>query len=191
MIRSGHDPAEAFKDFEDMRIITEPYEDWDKGLVPPQVVGLIIVESWYKRFLLDTKHGIIYWYYCPHGIRHNPTREPILHDTSDSEASEGSSSSTAIQEQGEWRTYPAWPVKDFFELLKDCFRNLQTVPLSSDNVYDLENHDHFQDKVVDTMPLIKEVFWKHGWPNLELYRKEECLREVNQLVQEKCPEEYL
>ncbi|WYZ35796.1 hypothetical protein EsH8_X_000443 [Colletotrichum jinshuiense] len=44
----------------------------------------------------------------------------------------------APEEEAEWRAeYPAWTVADFFEILKDWFRRLNFVPVSSGSVLDV------------------------------------------------------
>jgi hypothetical protein len=172
------------KDFENMRIGTEPYGDWDKGLIPPHMVGLITVETYFERFLLDTKHGVIYWYDCPGGIHDSPTREPILDDLSGPDSSD----EETPKEVPEWQTSPAWSVRDFFELLKDCFRELRTIPLSRNEVYDLDTI-RYDSETLEALSLVRDVFREHGWPDLDRYRKEDCLRAARRVMEEKFPNE--
>ncbi|KAL2122665.1 hypothetical protein VTJ04DRAFT_3120 [Mycothermus thermophilus] len=184
LIRNCERSTNISKDFEDMRILTEPYGDWDKGLVPPHMVGLITIETYFERFLLDTKHGVIYWFDCPGKILDSPTREPILDDLSDPDCSE----EETPKEVPEWRTSPAWSVRDFFELLKDCFRELRTIPLSYSEVFDL-NTFAYDSETLEALSLVRDVFREHGWPDLDRYRKEDCLRAARRVMEEKLPNE--
>lgn len=168
--RPGVDPDD---EFEGMKIMTEPDPYSEGGLVAPHVVGLISTKD--DLFMLDTQLGVIYWLECPGTIRHNPSREPILDDSYDYAPSEG---------EAEW---PAWAVADFFELLKDHFRQLRTVPISPITVYDLENLRP-PPKVAEAMPLVQAIYREHGWPDLNRYRKEECLQAVQAMLKERCGE---
>ncbi|KAL2023304.1 hypothetical protein VTK56DRAFT_3042 [Thermocarpiscus australiensis] len=162
-----------------MNTMTEPYPYSERGLVPPHVVGLISTKD--DLFMLDTQLGVIYWLECPGTIRHNPpTREPILDDAYDYAPSEC---------EAEWRGNPAWAVADFFELLKNHFRRLRTVPVSPVTVYDLDNLRPHR-KVAAAMPLVQSIYRDHGWPGLDRYRKEECLQAVQAMLKERCGEDY-
>jgi hypothetical protein len=149
----------------------------DDGLIPPHVIGL--TKSRYDHFMLDTKLGVIYWPECVDTIRFKtPSPERIFDDPWDSEYTP--------EREGNWRGEGvAWPAVDFFELLKDMFRRLFFVPLSSRTVWLDEN------LAVDEEPMVRAVqtvYREHGWPDLERFRKHECLRAVEAMLQERFPE---
>ncbi|KAK4156323.1 hypothetical protein C8A00DRAFT_30818 [Chaetomidium leptoderma] len=103
-------------------------------------------------------------------------REPILDDPYD----------YAPEEEADWRAEgAAWAVADFFELLKDQFRQLCFVPLGSYTVCDM--YTEFHPVNHGLLPMVQAIYREHGWPNLERYRKEECLRAVMALLEERYP----
>jgi hypothetical protein len=149
----------------------------DDGLIPPHVIGL--TKSRDDHFMLDTKLGVIYWPECVDTIRYNPpSREPILDDPWDSEYTP--------EEEGIWRAAGlAWPVVDFFELLKDQFRRLFFVPLSSRTVW---LDEHLRVSAEPVVRAVQTAYREHGWPDLERFRKHECLRAVEAMLQERFPD---
>jgi hypothetical protein len=124
------------------------------------------------EFLLDIKLGIVYWYECRSDIRRNPSREPI----------QGEAYDDAPDDEIDWRLDSvAWAIPDFFELLKDQFRQLNYVPISPRKV--------FYASTMEGMPMVQAVYRAHGWPNLQRYRRQDCLKEVQDLF-EKCYHSY-
>ncbi|KAL2020518.1 hypothetical protein VTK56DRAFT_8318 [Thermocarpiscus australiensis] len=137
-----------------------------KGLGKTDEVVLLLRHLPYLRDFPD--NGLAIDASPSNTIRYNPTRKPILDDLYNYAPSEG---------KAEWRANPAWAVADFFELLKDHFRQLRTVPVSPSTVYDLENF-HLHPKVAGAMPLVQALYREYGWPDLDRYCKEECLQAV-------------
>ncbi|KAL1841512.1 hypothetical protein VTJ49DRAFT_7003 [Mycothermus thermophilus] len=173
--RPDADPTTVF---ESAKTMTEPIEE--EFVVPPHVVGLLSTKD--DLFLLDTQLGIIYWYECPGSIQASPTREPVWDNPDEDPLDE--------REGEHWRCFPAWAVQDFFELLKDHFREQRTVPVSPITVYDLDNF-RWSSKVKDeVMPLVKATFREHGWPDLDRYRKEECLQAVRRIMEQHLGEQH-
>jgi len=156
-------------------MITEGSLFHEDGLIPPHVIGL--AHSQNDHFMLDTELGVIYWSDCPDGIRYNPSREPILDFPYDSEYTP--------EEEEEWRAAgPAWAIVDFFELLKDQFRVLFFVPFSSRATY---TDEHLNAEEAAGVLAVQAIYREHGWPDLERFRKQECLRAVEAALQEKFP----
>lgn len=60
--------------------------------------------------------GVVYWLNCPGDIRYLPTAsvEPISNDAYE----------YVPEDEADWLNEPAWAITDFFEILKDCFRQL-------------------------------------------------------------------
>ncbi|KAK4107297.1 hypothetical protein N656DRAFT_785404 [Canariomyces notabilis] len=175
--RSGLD-AEAH--FEVAKVITEPLnEHGEPGLAPPHAVGLTSTSDniMYDRWILDTELGVIYWVSCPDRMRYEPTREPVLDDWYD----------FSPEGEREWRCEPAWAVVDFFELLKDQFLQLFSLPVSPTSVRDMG--DGKPAEVEGALPLVQAIYREHGWPDLNRYRKDTCLKAVRERLEERYGEE--
>lgn len=156
------------------RIVTEGL---DYESVPSHVIGLTSGGRYNPIFLLDTILGIVHWTECPDGPRLRPSRAGIW-DRADTYA--------PVNEQ-EWRTdAPAWAIVDFFELLKDQFESLDFVPISSKEV--LDAHETYAEKDEGMIPMVQAIYRDHGWPDLEVYRKEECLEAVAAALKENYPD---
>ncbi|GAB1317775.1 Alpha beta hydrolase fold protein [Madurella fahalii] len=161
-------------DVETMKMMTQGSHYSEAGMIPPHVVGL--VSSKWDFFLLDTELGVVYWPECPDGIKERPAREPIEDDPYD----------YAAENEADWRAEgPCWAVADFFEVLKDQFRWLCFVPRSQYHVCEVYGRVHpmFEGMI----PMMQAVYREHGWPDLERYRKEECLRAVAAMLRENYP----
>lgn len=160
---------------EDVRVITESCELYE--VLPPHVVSLTAGDRDNPVFLLDTELGIVLWYECPEFIWWTPSREPVWDHPWDYAGDD--------MEQAAWRgESKAWAIADFFELLKDQFRALEFVPLSRRVV----TSDSICGVIREGMvPTVKAIFRQYGWPDLERYRKEECLDAVYRTLKEKYP----
>ena len=88
------------------RIRTEDQNDPE--CVPSDVIGLTS-GNWEDSgtMLLDTTHGVIYWFYCPGSIGDHPSIDPIDDDPYD----------WATDKDASWRNDSmAWSVPDFFKV---------------------------------------------------------------------------
>ncbi|RYO76324.1 hypothetical protein DL762_009826 [Monosporascus cannonballus] len=140
--------------------------------VPPHVVGL----TWGGRnnpvILLDTKLGIIHWYECPYEIKCAPARELLQDDAYD----------YAPENEAVWiAECGTWAITDFFEVLKDEFRKLHFIPKSSRSVVDIYTTFPDSDEVI---PVMQDIYRRHGWPDLQRYRKRECLEALRERYSE-------
>lgn len=177
--RSGHDDKALSENRgEDIRIIImggESYED-----VPAHVIGLTVGGRDNSFLLLDICLGIICWIeLCPGQICDHPTRERVLDD------SEG----YAEENEKNSREEPAWAVGAFFELLKDESKALRFAPLSWQCEYDV--YMPFAEEGRDMLPMVQRVYREHGWPDLHVYRKQECVREVKKAMEKRYPDEFV
>lgn len=177
-------PGTAFVDWEstakrpierDSLLLGTQGDKWES--VPSHVVGL----AWESRssfnFNLDTKLGIIHWLKCPHAIEADPPVEPILDDPGD----------YAPEEELQWRARdPAWAVTDLFRLLKGEFEQLNFVPQGPTQVDD-DYSLHSGETGDGSSDAIRAVFRTHGWPNLQTYRKDDCLKALREMLEEKYP----
>lgn len=148
--------------------------------VPAGVVGLTCGGRENRMLLLDTDIGVVYWPDCPDrwGAGFEPSQERFEDDPYDWVDSE---------REAMWREEGgAWAVADFFEVWKDQFRTLQFVPIPGAKIreaYTTYHPDH--DGVLD---LLRGVYREHGWPDLDSYRKEDCMRAVRLALREKYPD---
>ncbi|KAF3040115.1 hypothetical protein E8E12_007859 [Didymella heteroderae] len=82
--------------------------------------------------------------------------------------------------QDSW--HPQWLIPEFFEKMKRHFQQLDFVPKDSKEVLEgwpQDIRDNTEFRLADKL---KPIYRKHGWPNLEEYRKEDCLKEVRTTV---------
>lgn len=159
-------------DIDDLRFISEDL-GWEN--VPSSAFGILFDED---RIVLDTKFGVIHWVA---GVReeakHTPAREGILDDFWD-----------CTPEDEEWRVAPAWAIVDFFEILKKLHRDLVYVPIHRTRVEEwFDEFENSEDK--SYLRSVRQVYKEHGWPDLAVYKKKECLESVAKLMEERFPEE--
>jgi hypothetical protein len=147
--------------------------------VPPPVIGLIAGENKDHRYMVDTNLGTIHWPEYFEEITDNTTFDPILDEPED----------YAPENEVEWRQEgTTWALKDFFEMLKEQFRTLHFVPLDSRTVVD----DYLPHNTSDgTLAMIQDIYREHGWPNLDIYQKENCLRAIRTGFRERFPDSVL
>jgi hypothetical protein len=193
-------PGCSFADYESLvrigpgadaiKLVTEGRDPCDD--MPAHVVGLTTggltrghqPESWRRDgsvFLLDTRLGIVYWVECPAEIRYDSSIEQV-EDAADA-----------------YVDGPAWALADFFDQLKNEFVELNFVPLSPRCVFETYSRP-YPDAVGsmetlhgDMLETVQDIYREHGWPDLEKYRKEECLLAVRKAVENQYPSyiEYL
>ncbi|KAL2135018.1 hypothetical protein VTI74DRAFT_10055 [Chaetomium olivicolor] len=134
----------------------------------PHVIGLTDGGRYTPAFLLDTERGVVYWvgfYECDDEIKNNPNWERIQDDAYD----------YAPRNEADWRAEGiAWAIPDFFENLKDQFRHLVFAPICSCTVY-----------WADQVEGVQDIYREHGWPDLDRYRKKDCLKAVRAFVKER------
>lgn len=169
-----------------LRECSEPVELVDR--IPAYVVGLAYGGRENSTFLLDTKRGIVHWYECGDSIKYGGGEEdpewiqPVtdVDDPADWEDLE--------EDEADWRAeHPAWSIADFFAILKQQFRDLVFVPVGSRVVYSTREDEGAED-LGELLPAVQDIYRSHGWPNLEVFDKEACLREVRRVVREEHPD---
>lgn len=79
-----------------------------------------------------------------------------------------------------FRFNPAWPVADFFEMMKERFRRLEWVPVSTRRVVDARGYEG-DGEYEGALGLIRRVYEGCGWPG-DAFRKEEAAAEVERVV---------
>ncbi|KAF2027194.1 hypothetical protein EK21DRAFT_115088 [Setomelanomma holmii] len=146
--------------------------------IPKHVVGLTCGGSHNPRFLLDVKLGTILWYECPGEMSDNSSRETVEDDPCDY---------CSDDEEAEWRAEgETWSIPDFFEELKEQFRQLNFVPLSSRKVVDVWKTSPPEYEAM--LAGVQEIYRQHGWLDLEQYHKNECLEAVAKFIEEQYPQ---
>ncbi|KAI0385604.1 hypothetical protein F5Y04DRAFT_246250 [Hypomontagnella monticulosa] len=165
---------EGKTDAEELKIVTEGAEFYEEA--PPHVVGLSAGAD-NPLFVLDTELGIVHWSECPGEIKDDPPREPVEDDPYD----------YAPENEADWRNdAPAWAIADFFELLKDQFRELNFIPISPYTV--ISAFVERDGRSEGMIPMLQNIFREHGWPDLGRYRKRECLEAVQTALEESYPD---
>ncbi|KAF2972684.1 hypothetical protein GQX73_g872 [Xylaria multiplex] len=149
--------------------------------IPPYVVGLTMGSGDLNpTFLLDTQHGIVTWYGITEEMRESAVTvaDPVDDDPYDYAASE---------REAEWRAEGhSWAIADFFTVLKSKFSDLDWVPLGRHRVIDVYTIMHPSSDGV--IPMLREIYHSYGWPDLENYRKYECLQRVQAALEEHYPD---
>jgi hypothetical protein len=139
--------------------------------VPSSVIGLTYGGPSCQRFLLDVDLGVVYWPGCPDDIRYNAIRESVSDDPYD----------WAPEGEAEWRgDAEAWEVGDFFEILKDQYRTTKFLPITSREVLDV--YGRTPPGQEGWIPMVQRIYREHGWPDIERYRKEECVAAVQKAM---------
>jgi hypothetical protein len=113
-------------------------------------------------------------------------------DSSADAASDDEDSTTESDDANDLSWGPCWPVRHFFEMLKNHCRRLRFIPKDTENLINTwTDLTEDRDPIPEGIPeLLQSIYHKHGWPDLNRYCKRECLDEVKQKLQEKYPEHY-
>jgi hypothetical protein len=165
--------------------------------------------------LLDTRSGVVYWMDCPEEIRDAAIPQPSFlvyplegeteetvttregeiadeNEEADPDAqSDEDEDDDELSDEDEDLTIqwgPCWPVRHFFEMLKNQYRQLNFLPKDEYHVVEIwtnTNHALFEKSYLE---MLQAIYRKHGWPDLSRYRKEECLAEIKRETDEKHPD---
>ncbi len=80
---------------------------------------------------------------------------------------------SASEEEMRWRqSTSAWTIPDFFNNLKYLFTHLHLIPTSPSRVQTA--------KELRNAAMLKDIYHQHGWPDLAVYRKAECMAAVEE-----------
>lgn len=153
---------------------------WDS--IPPHVVGF--VKSRHYKMFLDTKLGIISFIGgdFPPGPRVGAARPDAPY-----QAVRDDPIDYAPEEEYEWRSAgAAWAIGEFFAMLKYHFQQLHYLPVSDRKVEELFGEPaQSGDAWGENLKSVQEVYRRYGWPDLEVYQKDACLKAVAAEVQER------
>lgn len=161
-----------------------PYRMATEGMifedVPAHVVGLARRRRNDHGVLLDIQLGVVFWHEAAMEFKSfspYPTVTDVVDSDDEDEMPEG---------EFEWRgCRTVWSIPDFFATLKHNFKELHFVPMSRRRVVDgwYGPGEHGQEAV----DMVKGIYRAHGWPDLERYRKTECLKAVYAALREHFP----
>ncbi|KAG9699249.1 hypothetical protein KCU95_g1958, partial [Aureobasidium melanogenum] len=161
------------------KIVTEGLEGPN---IPPSAFGLTLGGRDTFRFILDTKFGTVHWLEGP-DIDLDATRQPIVGPSGDREPFRDC---TPENERG-WRSQTAWTITDFFEVLKNEFRTLRSVPVDASWVeywFGDEDYEEFEEPDEGDILIrsVRDTYQEYGWPDVSVYRRDECQDEVDKLI---------
>lgn len=162
-------------DMEDLRVCSEGDPKYEN--INSNVIGLTMGGRDNPIFLLDTELGITLWPECPREVSDQAAENLVEDDPFDYTA----------ENEAEWHSgCVSWTIPDFFEVLKDQFRKLHFILMNSTKVKDIyATPDPDKDGM---MVMVQVIYREHGWPDLEAYRKEECLQAVHAALKERYPD---
>lgn len=164
---------------EDAKPLSDGFDD--SQVVPGHVIGLA-ASNWDGDYgsciSLDTQLGICIWTKCPSELLDGAVREEVRDDPFD----------YAPEEEAEWRSDAlAWPVVDFFEVLKGHFNQLNFIPISPWEVYSV--YMNYGEGTEGMIPALQAIYRQHGWPHdLSRFDKQACLKEVHEMLRERYPD---
>jgi hypothetical protein len=166
-------PTDPNKPGQPFRIFTEgTFAD----ISPPHVIGLTISRD--EAMVLDTELGVIHWQDCPSRIEWGENRRTHVERDLDDEVPE---------EEANWRRgATAWAIPDIFETPKDELRQLNWIPICHCTVRNVPDGDYHHEEGM--MSMLQDIYREHGWPDLAVYRKSDCLEAVQKAMSERYPE---
>lgn len=161
-------------DVEGTRVVTDGL-DWED--IPSTAFGISYGDD---KFILDTQFGVVFWLEVPGEVIDSAVREPITDDFYD----------CTPENEHDWRTNKAWPIADFFEVLKSRYRSLDYVPLHGYRIEEwfdeYKEGDDFSDGII-LLRSAREIYQEHGWPDLSVYKKSECLDAITSTIKDRFP----
>ncbi|KAK4117919.1 hypothetical protein N656DRAFT_774140 [Canariomyces notabilis] len=165
-----------------LRIATEGYMIFQH--VPAHVVGLAMRQRNDHGVLLDAKLGVVFWHEAATEFKWlSPF--PVVMGLVEGEGKGGNAMAPGERAWRECET--VWSIPDFFATLKHNLKELHFVPMSRRRVVDgwYGPHEHGQEAV----EMVKGIYRVHGWPDLERYRKEDCMKAIYTALSENFPGE--
>lgn len=175
---------------EGLRVVTEGtfFEH-----VPSHIVGLALRRRNDHGVLLDTKLGLVFWleaatefiWWSPF-----PVISGLYDSDSDSDDEADREARSAMSAGGrEWRECEAvWTIPDFFATLKHNLKELHFVLMSKRRVVD--EWYGSEANGLNAVEMVKGIYRAYGWPDLELYRKKDCLEAIHKALAEHFPGEW-
>ncbi|KAH7406423.1 hypothetical protein DE146DRAFT_647450 [Phaeosphaeria sp. MPI-PUGE-AT-0046c] len=156
----------------DLKMMTEGY--YFDGTTE-HMIGLMIGGRNATFAIIDTQYGIVYWPECDDTISNESKQERVW----------GEPEEISCDKEGNLRCEPAWTINDFFTMLREQLLDLKWLPINSRQVVGPYTE---WDEDSELQSILKGIYWGHGWPDEEEYKKEECIRLIEQTTEERCPD---
>lgn len=143
----------------------------------PHVIGLTS-NRWDEHLIvIDTEFGLIHWQECPIEILKEYGESSVPYEWDDD----------VDEKETEWREgATSWPILEFFEILKGQFKTLNWIPISPRSVRSPGTLGLDKEDIVANR--LRDIYRQHGWPDLDVYRKCECLNAVDHVLVECYPD---
>ena len=133
-------------------------------------------------FLLDTQFGVIYWYECPNEVR-------FKNDQVEGDGYGWADDGLIPEDQADWRCESGvWDIKDFFEMLKRNFEQLNFVPVGSRIVKAVWDSGPEPERMQEMISAVQKIYRDHGWPDKTRYRKQDCLAKIEAMMSAQFPD---
>ncbi|KAH0278070.1 hypothetical protein KCU91_g2749, partial [Aureobasidium melanogenum] len=163
-------------DVEETRVITDGL-DWEN--VPSSAFGISCGDD---IFILDTQFGVVFWLDSPGEVLESAAREPITDDFYD----------CTPENEHEWRSNKAWAIPDFFEVLKNRYRILKYLPFHERRIeewFDIYKEGDGPNGGRPILRSVRKIYQEQGWPDLSVYKKNECLDKIDKTIKDHFPAE--
>lgn len=113
-------------------------------------------------------------------------------DADDNEDEEDEDEDDDDDDDGEIQWGPHWPVRQFFEMLKNQFRQLNFMAKDAYDVFDIWTEKTgygtpIPEGFTDTL---QAIYRSHGWPDVDQYQKDQCLSAIKKELDENYPGHY-
>ena len=85
---------------------------------------------------------------------------------------------------------PCWPIRHFFAMLKNHYMKLNFIPYGHRTVLDVWTDKSPAGKSIPEgiTQLLRSIYHKNNWPDLEKFNKDACLAELKKELAEKYPD---
>ncbi len=103
-------------------------------------------------------------------------------EDTESEHEDSENEDNESEEEPAWKDGGRWAIADFFEMLKNQYLELKFIPASTHKV--LAEYGGPRSRQEGLRSTLKQIYQEHGWPDLERFRKEECLVAVQKAFEE-------
>jgi hypothetical protein len=155
-----------------LQIMTEGY--YSDGTTE-HMIGMILGGRNATFPIIDTQYGVVYWPECEDSISNESRQERVW----------GEPEEMSCEKEENLRCEPAWTIEDFFTMLKEQFLDLKWLPINSRQVVGAYTE---WDQDSELQNILQGIYRGHDWPDLGKYKKGECIRLVEQTVQERYPD---
>ncbi|KAK7191040.1 hypothetical protein PSPO01_03203 [Paraphaeosphaeria sporulosa] len=176
------------------------------GKLPKSCIGLVrgglLMGEDPDVIVLDTADRLVYWMTCPAVIKEIAEPKPTyfvgsvdgeedvdenVDQTNEDDEDEEDDEDDDLDDFIRWG--PCWPFRDFFEMLKSQFRELNFFAKDAYQVVDKwTNTTPIDGPILEGLvAMVQAIYRRHGWPDVSQYRKEECLAEIKKELDEKFP----